>query len=169
MNPGSKAVGHPVNVATGEMFADFQDINIPGTYPMRWKRHYSTRLEPSDSDPFGPGWTHSFSAQLKRTGTGYEFRSPSGGVEIFDDPQFRLDAGESILHPGTFSELTKQGLVLRVTRWSPDSGEITRYHFRGAAMDQPQPLASMETPEGQGLEFAWDARGRLAAVRQRLE
>ena len=41
---GKVAVGHPVDVASGTLFHDFEDDVVQGRMPLVFARHYSTRL-----------------------------------------------------------------------------------------------------------------------------
>jgi RHS repeat-associated protein len=169
VNQGGKSAGHPVNVATGEMFADYEDISILGQYPLTWTRHYSTLLLDSPPTPLGNGWTNPYFAQLTRVGADYLFRAPDGGLETFADPKDTVERDKVIRNLGTFSELAKQGFFLRVTRWNVETGEIVRYLFKPGRNGQPWPLLFLEYPNGQGLELTWDDRGLLKRVRQKNE
>ena len=168
MSQGGKTAGHPVNVATGEMFANYTDIFIPGKFPLKWKRHYSTTLLQTPSF-LGPGWTSPYFTHLTRVGTNYIFDSPDGGQDNFKDPEDTVERGSVIRNLGTFSELSKQGFYLRVTRWNVETGENVRFLFKSGRNGQRWPLLSMEYPNGQGIDLAWDERGLLKAVRQKLE
>lgn len=168
--PGRMAVGHPVDVAMGTVFNDYKDIDIPGKFRLAWERRYSTALLKSEAGALGPGWTCPFFANLTRVDKVYRFRTPNGGVETFPDPDDGVVHGKTVLKPGAFMELGKQGLMLRVTVWIPETGIITRYLFHPGQNGKPWPLRFVESPDGQGLELAWDeASGRLKGVRQKME
>jgi RHS repeat-associated protein len=169
MSQGQKSAGHPVDVASGEVFADYQDIVIPGKYALKWTRHYGTSLLDGPHSPFGQGWTGPFFAKLTRVGTDYRFTTPSGGVETFADPKEGVERGSVVRNLGSYSELSKQGLLLRVTKWNVGTGEVVRYLFQAGRNGQPWPLLYLENPAGQGLELAWDEKGFLKAVRQKTE
>ncbi|HKP96258.1 MAG TPA: RHS repeat-associated core domain-containing protein [Fibrobacteria bacterium] len=169
MSQGRKSAGHPVDVASGEVFADYQDVSIPGKYPLKWTRHYGTSLLGGRPSPLGQGWINPFFSKLTRVGMDYEFRGPDGGLQIFADPKDGVERGATVRNLGTYSELSKQGLLLKVTRWNVNTGEVARYLFQAGRNGQPWPLLFLEDPSGQGLELAWDERGWLKAVRQKLE
>ncbi|MEO6098015.1 MAG: RHS repeat-associated core domain-containing protein [Fibrobacteria bacterium] len=169
MSQGGKSAGHPVNVATGEMFANYTDIFVAGKFPLKWKRHYSTQLLERTNGPLGQGWTSPYFSQLTRVGTDYLFRSPDGGLDTFPDPKDSVERGAVIRNFGTFTELSKQGFYLRITRWNVETGENVRFLFKSGRNGQPWPLLFMEYPNGQGVELAWDDRGLLKGVRQKLE
>src|SRR4051812_10602932 len=121
MSQGSKSAGHPVNVATGEMFSTNVDIVIPGKFPLTWKRRYSTSLQQEGHMPLGRGWTSPFYAQLNKVGGEFPLRAPGGGFGAVPDPGRAGGQGGTVRNLGTFSEVGKQGFYLRVARWNPES------------------------------------------------
>lgn len=168
--PGQMAVGHPVDVAMGTVFNNYVDIDIPGKFRLVWERRYSTALLKSEATALGPGWTCAFFAHLTRVDKVYRFRTPEGGLETFPDPDDGVIRGQTVLKPGAFMELGKQGLMLRVTVWKPETGIVIRYLFHPGQNGKPWPLRFIEMPDGQGVELAWDeATGRLKGVRQKME
>jgi RHS repeat-associated protein len=50
--------GHPVDVATGRVFTDHVDFELPGPPPLAFERVYSSSLSWRDG-PLGFGWSHS--------------------------------------------------------------------------------------------------------------
>lgn len=54
--------GHPVDVATGKVFTDHIDFELPGPLPFKWERvWYSTSTY---RGPLGHGWHHAYDAAL---------------------------------------------------------------------------------------------------------
>ena len=163
------AVGHPVDIATGTVFNAYKDVDLPGKYPLVWERRYSTALAREAPTALGQGWTCAYFANLTRMGDVYRFRTPEGSLEVMPDPDDTVSKGKVLLNPGAFMELAKHGYLLRVTVWKPETGDVTRYLFQAGENGKPWPLLSVETPEGQGLDLAWDQAGRLKGVRQKTE
>lgn len=168
---GGASVGHPVNVATGAVFASYEDIHIPGRLPIRWERRYSTDLlDPAPPRlPFGPGWYSPWYATLTRVGQEYRFRTPEGTLILLPDPDAIVERGGTVRNLGTFAEISKQGLHLHVTRWDPVSFALKRFIFLPGRNGQEWPMRFLEDGEGDGVELAWDDQGRLKGLRQKLE
>lgn len=68
--------GHPVDIATGKVFTDFTDLELPGPLPLRFERvWYSTSAY---TGPLGHGWHHSYDAVLHVTADAVLYRTPDG-------------------------------------------------------------------------------------------
>lgn len=169
MIPGGASVGHPVDVASGAVFATYADIHIPGRFPLKWERRYNTGLLETPASPFGPGWTGPCFAALTRNGKDWHFRTPEGTTVILPDPDDRVDKGKVVRNLGTFTEIAKHGIYFKVTRWNVDSLEVARFVFLSGRNGVWWPLRSVEDATGQGLDLAWDDEGRLKGARQKLE
>ncbi|MDB5105336.1 MAG: hypothetical protein JWP91_3025 [Fibrobacteres bacterium] len=158
----------PINVASGAVHFDKQDIRITGRFTLHWGRSYHSGLTGDMDSPFGQGWTNVCFAKLTRSGKDYRFQSPSGSIIQFPDPDDSVERQGTIRDLGSFHEISRQGFQLRVTQWGLD-GSITRYHFQPERNGQWWPLRSVEDATGNGLELAWDEQGRLKGLRQKLE
>ncbi|MEM8586187.1 MAG: DUF6531 domain-containing protein, partial [Bacteroidota bacterium] len=76
--------GHPVDIATGKVFTDATDFELPGPIPMSWERKW---LSVSDYEgPLGFGWHHTYDLSVQRT-------SQYGNVEL------RLADGRNLYFP----------------------------------------------------------------------
>jgi uncharacterized Zn-binding protein involved in type VI secretion len=96
--------GHPVDVATGKVFADAIDFELPGPIPFRWERvWYSCSVY---SGPLGHGWHHCYDVALREEegavalrladGRGRMFRSVREGESSYDaQEQLTLERGPS--------------------------------------------------------------------------
>src|SRR5262245_33901203 len=71
--PGSQAVGHPVDVASGVFFSTVTELLLEGPLPLRFERHYSTALlgQRRLVAPFGPGWASSLDQRVHPTIDGF--------------------------------------------------------------------------------------------------
>ncbi|WP_430931177.1 DUF6531 domain-containing protein [Saccharicrinis sp. 156] len=54
--------GHPVDIATGKVFTEHTDIQLPGPIPFSWERVYFTTS--MYEGPMGHGWHHSYDLAL---------------------------------------------------------------------------------------------------------
>jgi len=158
-----------VDVASGTVSLTFKDITIPGKFPLIWSRRYASDLLEAPASPLGPGWTNTFYAKLTRQGKDWHFITSDGGLVVFPDPKDELEDGKVLRNPGSYHEISKAGFYLKVTHWNVDSHEVTRFIFQPARNGRLWPLKSLENGTGQGLDLAWDDRGLLKGVRQKLE
>jgi RHS repeat-associated protein len=70
--------GHPVDIATGKVFTDCTDLELPGPLPLRFERvWYSTSTYVG---PLGHGWHHSYDAGLYATDDAVLYRTPDGRI-----------------------------------------------------------------------------------------
>ncbi|MDQ3650101.1 MAG: DUF6531 domain-containing protein [Acidobacteriota bacterium] len=166
---GKVAVGHPVDVATGTLFHDFEDYVLPGRMPLIFGRRYSSALVDQASGMFGQGWASPFEMRVRHDLDGYHMIAEDGETEIeFDDPDGIVESGETVRNLGAFYELRQEQAKIIVTRWNPDSQDITRYIFPVGQDGEWWHLASRQDIEGQGIDIERDA-GRVMALKQRRE
>jgi len=166
---GKVAVGHPVDVATGTLFHDFEDYTLPGRVPLTFGRRYSSALVGQAGGMFGQGWASPFEMRIRRDLDGYHMIAEDGETEIgFDDLDGVADSGGIVRSLGAFHELRQEQEKIIVTRWNPDSQDITRYIFPVGQDGEWWQLASRQNAEGQGTDIERDA-GRVTALRQRRE
>lgn len=163
-------MGHPVDVASGTLFHSFEDFTIPGRIPLILGRRYSSALAGQGSGMFGPGWTSPLEMRLRWDLEGYRVLSADGESEIpFNDPADTVAAGATVRNLGSFHELRQQMGYYFVTRWDPDSEDITQYVFQKGGPEEWWPLKSVMDITGQGLDIQRDQSGRICLVRQRRE
>ncbi|HWQ33702.1 MAG TPA: polymorphic toxin type 47 domain-containing protein [Blastocatellia bacterium] len=167
---GRVTVGHPVDVATGTLFHEFEDFTLPGRLPLVFGRRYSTALTERQDGMFGPGWSSPFEMRLRRDLDGYRLIAEDGETEItFDDESHLIEAGGAVRNFGQFHELRLQERTFIVTRWTPDSDEIIRYFFSKGQDGEWWPLQSRQNVAGQGADLSRDQQGRVVTLRQRRE
>ncbi|MDO8334625.1 MAG: RHS repeat-associated core domain-containing protein [Nitrosomonas sp.] len=159
----------PIDIASGKVELDFEDISIPGKVDLIWERSYSTGLLDRTPSLLGKGWTSRYFATLTHKTEGFEFVTPQGTVEFFADFEGSVDRGSRVINFGSFLEIFKQTDRYIIQSWDVETGEIQRYCFAQGEANQPWPLASIEDVTGQALDVAWDKQGRLTGVQQRLE
>ncbi|MBV8522354.1 MAG: PAAR domain-containing protein, partial [Acetobacteraceae bacterium] len=84
------AAGHPVDVATGELFTEELDFEIAGPLPFTWRRTYisSSTRGAANGGPLGESWHHSFDMALLQLedGSGFAARLADGRYGMFCVP-----------------------------------------------------------------------------------
>ncbi len=140
--------GHPVDIATGKVFTESVDFELPGPIPFKWERvYYSTSTY---IGPLGYGWHHSYDmglivdndagAVIMRMNDGRPVAFPklNIGNEYFDRTEkltlFRDDKGYAI-----------RTSELQIYRFNPLRGET-----------EEQPLTSVEDLSGNRIQFIYD-------------
>ena len=167
---GKITVGHPVDVASGTLFHDFEDFTLPGRLSLVFGRHYSTSLIGRTDGMFGQGWSSPFEMCLRRDLDGYHLIGEDGESEIsFDDETGIIESGGVIPNFGQFHELRQQGNNFVVTRWNPDGEEVARYFFAKGQDGEWWPLTNRQSVDGQAIEIGRDPNGRVVWLRQRRE
>ena len=159
----------PVDIASGVVRLDYEDIAVPGKVTLLWERRYSTALLNEPATALGRGWTCRYFATLTKTAEGYQFQTPDGAIEIFPDPDNQVEQGEVIRNFGAFLEVFKTRQHYIVQNWDVETGEIIRYCFLPGPSETAWLLDSIEDETGQGLDLHWDTQKRLLSIQQRLE
>lgn len=165
---GRVAVGHPVDVASGEQFTAAHDVEVPGVSPLIFRRVYSTRFLDRAPSVLGLGWVHAFEATLERDLDGFVFEGHDGDRIEFDDVDLDFDSRGCIDNPSASMELRREGERLVVYHWHGADEPVQKYVF-----DARQPglmrLVARELPSGQGLRIVRDSSGRVATITQSTE
>ena len=163
-------MGHPVDLADGNLYHDFEDHALPGRMPLTFGRRYSSSLERSDG-MFGPGWSSPFEAYLYRSVDGYTMVAENGETEVrFRDYHDRAaQQGETLRDPGNFCELFREGGRCIVRRWDPDEDEVVELVFEIGDELENWPLVAKQDLEGQGIDIERDEAGRITLLCQRRE
>ena len=165
---GRVAVGHPVDVASGEQFTAAHDVEVAGVSPLIFRRVYNTRFLERAPSVLGHGWVHAFEATLERDLDGYVFEGHDGDRVEFDDIDLDFERKGSLGNPSASMELRREGERLVVYHWHDADEPVQKYVFdrrHGPRM----PLVARELPSGQGVEVARDASGRVATLTQSTE
>ncbi|MFE1026862.1 DUF6531 domain-containing protein [Streptomyces sp. NPDC058818] len=85
-----KRCGDPVDPATGYMFIDQTDINLPGTLPLIFTRHVSSGYH--SGWWFGPGWASTIDQRLEIDDHGIVFVTEDGMLLTYPHPEETDDA-----------------------------------------------------------------------------
>jgi len=158
-----------IDVASGNVHLEFDDVSIPGKVDLVWDRAYSGALVARADTMLGSGWTCRYGAALTRLADRYEFVTPSGAVESFPDTDGAVERGEIVRHLGAYLEIYKQAGRYIVQSWNVESGDILRYCFRPGTNGTRMPLVAIENVIGQGVDLVYDRSGHLTGIQQRLE
>lgn len=160
----------PIDIATGNVLQDYEDVSVPGQIPLVWERHYRSVLTKNTNGALGPGWTCRYLAALTRHPGGFEFMTPTGAIELLPDSNRIVESGGIVRRPEAFLEVLVDKDRYVVQAWSPESAEIWRYCFALGEVQQGRALSmtSIENPAGQAADLTWEG-GRLQSVRQRFE
>jgi RHS repeat-associated protein len=178
---GHVAVGHPVDVATGEFFETCSDLSISGMVPLVVDRHYraaivaaASPLTPVTSVPdrpgFGYGWRAGWDVALRRTLDGFVYTMPNGAELAATIPT------GAALTPGARFFAPQHGIEIRVV----DAKHVRVIGYLGGRgrhslvfAVRPDGIAydlvAIERNAQARLDFHRDADGRAVRLRQSRE
>jgi YD repeat-containing protein len=147
--------GHPVDIATGKVFTDAVDIELPGPLPFRWERvYFSSSVY---QGPLGHGWHHSYDLAL---------------AEEDEAVVVRLADGRSVTFPaiGSGDEHfdRRERLTLRRDRDGYFLVDKTGLSFRFGIVTfdrGTQSLLTVENRAGHRIAFGYDKYGNLEEIR----
>jgi RHS repeat-associated protein len=154
--------GHPVDVATGRVFTDNIDFELPGPLPLVFERVYSSSLSWRNG-PLGYGWSHSLDQQV--------WLEPNKVVLLAEDGreiEFHLDgfpdgtirAGQSVYDPTNRLTLRAMGDF----RWEVESAQGLVREFAPVPGGEPHRARLLRIRSRDGhhsIQLTYDARGRL--------
>ena len=121
------AAGRPVDVASGKMWADQEDLRIEGPLPPVFSRRYNQRLEATNG-PLGYGWTHAYNMTVWTSlGTGH-FRDGGGHEVLFAAKLNTVHIRHFLCYPYFLD-------------WKEDGRWRGRKRFSGAGRGSPTILA----------------------------
>lgn len=97
-------LGHPVDVATGDVVDGAEDFSLPGVIPLVWTRDYCSSRAHEETSLGAGGWTHSFDQWVAEDGELWTLRD-EGGRDIYFE---KVGAGQSTFHRRERLTLTAQ-------------------------------------------------------------
>ncbi len=167
----SKAIcfvtGHPVDVATGRVLTDHVDWELPGSFPLKFERSYSS-ARANRWSPLGHGWAHSLD-QAVWPERGCVVHLDGEGREIqfdtFDEPDHVIRPGKTLWDP--ISRLTLKALGDRryeVTSIDGVTSEFGPVPGATGARKWWSRLLRRVTRDGRAIELSYDQAGNLAWV-----
>jgi RHS repeat-associated protein len=157
--------GHPVDVATGKVFTDRVDFELPGPIPFKLERTwYSTSTY---RGPLGHGWHHSYDLALHVTDDGLLLRTADGrhvGLPLVTPGESYFEPKERLTlrcdGPRTYSVQGVDGLRYLFATTPARAGRSTEH----AAVSDELRLAFIRDRSGNQLVFERDARGELSRI-----
>lgn len=157
-----KVTGHPVDVATGRMFTDNVDFQLPGPLPLTFERVYDSSLC-SRRGPLGHGWFHSLDVALTAERGAMVLRSEEGREIEFSTwhlPDRVLQTGMSVWHPIERSTLRCVGPM----QFEVEGNDGIIWLFgRVAGTDEFKSLWKRRR-DGAGIRFSYGPQGQLESV-----
>ncbi|AKF86432.1 hypothetical protein MFUL124B02_26800 [Myxococcus fulvus 124B02] len=158
--------GHPVDVATGRVFTDNIDFELPGPLPLVFERVYSSSLSWRHG-PLGHGWSHSLNQQV--------WLEPDKVVLLAEDgreiefPTDRLPG--RVIRGGQSIEDPTNRLTLRALghfRWEVESADgVVREFARvpGGDTRRARLLNIRSRDAHHSIQLTYNAQGQLEWVR----
>jgi len=149
--------GHPVDIATGKVFTDFVDFELPGPIPFKWERIYYSCSVLDGS--LGYGWHHNYDMALAFDDDrrGMALRTPDGRgipLPLLNQGEDYFEAKEK-LH--FFHD--EQGYGYR------DKDQlIYRFSRQGKGINKILPLTKIENKAGFAIQFAYNPYGYLSSI-----
>ncbi len=146
--------GHPVDIASGKVFTDQVDFEIPGPIPLKWERTwFSTSIY---DGPLGHGWHHSYDM-------GMVIDEAAGYVAV------KLNDGRNVSFPtlevgdDAFDRQEKLSLFKDEEGYYLRDRDRLYYRF-GLARNGIKPLASISNGPGFKIEFSYTLQGHLKQI-----
>jgi RHS repeat-associated protein len=151
--------GHPVDVATGKVFTDAVDLELPGPLPFTFARvWYSTSTY---AGPLGHGWHHSYDAALYVTPEAVLHRTADGRavdllpLDVGDEYHERVERLTVARDDSGYRLRDAEGVTMRFApvRDGGDPGEPVVYA-----------LVDLVSRAGHRISLSYDGQGRLAEI-----
>ncbi|HET6280292.1 MAG TPA: DUF6531 domain-containing protein, partial [Polyangia bacterium] len=164
---GSIAVGHPVDVASGVFFSQWQDAAIGGPLTVRVERTYNTSLllKRRAWEPLGPGWAISFDERVHPTLDGLIHIDSLGQETLFirGEQQARSSGARFITVAGGVELEALDEHTLRLVRYHDDRRRNMSL-FRRLMPGGDYELVAIERGAGHRIEVARDRLRRPSQI-----
>lgn len=147
--------GHPVDVASGKLFTEAVDFELPGPIPLRWERTwFSTSVY---NGPLGHGWHHNYDLELIEGKKAIAVRLADGRPVAFP----RLDVGEAC-----FERNERVTLIRDSHGYAMDTIDGLRYRFEESnkAEGRHRLKAIAQKSTGTKIQFEYDGKNRLRQI-----
>src|SRR5512138_3783294 len=162
---GRASVGHPIDVASGTVTTDVTDYVIPGSFPLRLERGYSSGAASRGDGLFGPGWSSPFESWIAPSIEGFVLFGRNGDQQIpFDTPT--SDEADRWINFAAFRELRTAGDDLLVIEWQPTGSALATSRYVRRDSTDVWWLNSIAVDRRESIEIDRDERGRIIALRQ---
>jgi len=147
--------GHPVDVASGKLFTDAVDFQLPGPIPLKWERTwFSTSVY---AGPLGHGWHHSYDLELMEGDKAIAVRLADGRPVAFP----RLQVGDT-----SFDRADRLTLIRDSRGYAMDTIDGLRYRFEvGNPTEKRHRLCFIaHKSTGVRIQFEYDGQNRLRQI-----
>lgn len=147
--------GHPVDVASGKLFTDAVDFQLPGPIPLKWERTwFSTSVY---DGPLGHGWHHSYDLELVEGDKAIAVRLPDGRPVAFP----RLEVGDT-----SFERADRLTLIRDSRGYAMDTIDGLRYRFEisNPAEKRHRLRFIAHKSTGVKIQFEYDGQNRLRQI-----
>lgn len=147
--------GHPVDVASGKLFTDAVDFQLPGPIPLKWERTwFSTSVY---EGPLGHGWHHSYDLELMEGDKAIAVRLADGRPVAFP----KLEIGDT-----SFERNERLTLIRDSRGYAMDTIDGLRYRFEiGNAAEKRHRLRFIaHKSTGVRIQFEYDGQNRLRQI-----
>lgn len=147
--------GHPVDVASGKMFTDHIDFELPGPLPLVWERTwYSTSVY---DGPLGHGWHHTYDVKLCEMDNAVAVRLADGRSVAF--PALKIDET-------CFDRAERLTLIKDISGYALDTSEGLRYRFTPFNNHPDNQLLATLTQKSSGarIDFQYNGDGLLQQI-----
>jgi RHS repeat-associated protein len=159
-----------VNIATGEVFQDGVDVDLPGIFELSFVRSYSTTRSHRRGG-LGFGWGHDLDTWLELTAEGFTLHEGDAATPGRWDGRHDDGRPHAAREGDIVSLFGANGSVRQFTHVLPDNRRMFLIVMRdvyGNALqyryDQRARLTSVTSPEGRVLRFTYGPGGLLAAI-----
>ncbi|MDR2950593.1 MAG: DUF6531 domain-containing protein [Prevotella sp.] len=146
--------GEPVDAATGRVYTNNIDFELPGPIPIQWERTYYSDAEVSG--PLGYNWHHRYNMGILNVGGCFALRHSDGRESALPE----LIQGESYFD-------RKEQLAWSKDEngyWLEDAAGLL-YRFEGPKNRHGyQMLSSINTKDGFSVRFRYDGKGDLFQI-----
>lgn len=149
--------GHPVDIATGKVFTDHTDFEIPGPIPLKWERvWFSTSVY---EGPLGHGWHHSYDWALR-----YDPDEKCLFIRMNDGRE--IEFPELPLGEDAYNRQEKMLLQREADHYVLRNAEGLRYRFQVPPdrSGTQQKLLSVENAAGFAIRLVYDKGGDLNQI-----
>ncbi|ATB35060.1 hypothetical protein CYFUS_000472 [Cystobacter fuscus] len=158
--------GHPVDVATGRVFTDHIDFELPGPLPLVFERVYSSSLSWRNGS-LGYGWSHSLDQSVwVERGKVIYLAEDGREVEFHTDalPGYFLPAGQSLFD--ATNRLTLRALGSSHWEIEMADGRVLSFTPVPSSLSHRAKLTRIRSRDGHhDIRLAYDERGLLDMVR----
>jgi len=147
--------GHPVDVASGKLFTEAIDFELPGPIPLRWERTwFSTSVY---NGPLGHGWHHNYDLELIEGDKAIAVRLADGRPVVFP----RLQTGNT-----SFDRIDRLTLIRDSHGYAMDTSDGLRYRFEAGKSTEKRYRLKRITHKSMGvqIQFEYDSQSRLRQI-----